>query len=456
MHFIVHTGYSEVSIVMYRDIKLHLSPQFPIPPLTLHNAKGVWLTDTEGKRYFDASSGAVCVNIGHADESVIEAMRESVTRFTYAYPGQCAYEQIERLSAELCELGNWDASGVMFSNTGTGAIELAIACAREYHRVKGYPSRVRVLTAWTGYHGCSTYTLALSGHRRRRPPASYSNDIKPSFQPPYPGLHHVFNPQHICDERCADEVAEHIDLVGANEVAAVLIEPILGTTGGAMIPPPRYLARLRSHCLRTGVLLVYDEVLVGLGRAGSAFAFMNFPGAAPDLCVVSKGLGAGYVPISAVIVNQDVSGVLRSDGARLPLSGTMSGNPLGVATAIAVLRVLRELGVFAADTRGQAYRQRGENLGVALRQHLGHLPHIKEVRGCGYFYGVELVPGALSEVLLTSREYGLVLYPFNGFRSGGHGEGIIVAPPLTTTVEEHALLIDALKEVLCGLKTDPH
>ena len=166
-----------------------LRAKLPIPPVPLRYARGSWLHPEQGEPILDASSGAICMNVGHAHPHVLAAMTEQVSRFTYAHPGQFEPALGERLARFLCLRTGREDCRVLLSSTGTTAVELAIAVARQYHRERGEGGRVAVLTSWLSYHGSSALTLGLSGHRRRRAPSSHAPGVEPSFDPPYPGFH---------------------------------------------------------------------------------------------------------------------------------------------------------------------------------------------------------------------------------------------------------------------------
>ncbi|PGR99456.1 aminotransferase family protein [Bacillus thuringiensis] len=416
-----------------------LKSKFATKPLAYDYAEGSWIYGIDGGKYLDASSGAININIGHQCKGVHERIHKQLNRSSYAHLGSLINEESESLATKLCLISDEYFKKVMISTTGTSANELAIALARLYHRSLGGVERTEIISSWTSYHGSSAFTLALSGHRRRRPPLSYSVGTRPTFGYPYKDFHNMSDNEHICSEKCADDIAIDIERIGINEVAAVIIEPILGATGGAMIPPVGFLKRLKENCERQGVLLIYDEVMVGLGRAGLPFAFNNFHEAEPDMCIVSKGLGAGYTTISAVLINEKVSTCLDNSSFPLPLSGTMAGNPLSASIALAVLEELESIGAFEDSLRG-------EEFGNQLRS-LSRFKCVEEIRGIGFFYGLELSNGLLNDFLSVAKKNNLILYPFNGFKREG-GNGVLIAPPLNSNSNELNFLINRLDKVL--------
>jgi taurine--2-oxoglutarate transaminase len=415
-----------------------LAARQPLPPLPFDHAEGCWVYSPDGRRLMDASSGLICVNVGHAHPTVLRALTDGAGAGTFASPGQLRPHLQERFAQAVAQAVDRSEDRVTFACTGTAAVELAITLARSVQRARGEPHRHRVLTASLSYHGNSALTLALSGHRRRRPHPDDSFGLGPAFDPPYPGHHHRC-PHPVCGADCAAEVGAAIEKAGADTVAAVLVEPVNGTTGGGYVPPDGYLSAVRGICAEYGVLVIHDEVLTGLGRTGLPLAAHHDPGSDADLTVLAKGLGAGYLPISAVLVAPELAETLLAADVPLPLMGTMSATPLQATVGLATLSVLEDIG--ALDRKVA----RGAAIADAMHHATRDLPVITETRGRGYFWGIELAPGTQRRALAISRERGLLLYPFNGFRPDGDGEGVIVAPPLNISDEETAFLRSALR-----------
>ncbi|MEI5100654.1 aspartate aminotransferase family protein [Streptomyces sp. PmtG] len=380
------------------------------------------------------------LNVGHGHPHVVRALTEQATTGAFASPGALRPALQERLARRLARLAGRPDDRVVFTSTGTAAVEMALSLARLAQRARGGHRRHRVLTASVSYHGNSALTLGLSGHHRRRPHPDDAMGLTPAFDPPYPGLHRGCRHAR-CHADCVDAVRDALR-EDPESVAAVLVEPVNGTTGGAYPPPDGYLARLRNLCAEQGALTVHDEVLTGLGRTGRPLAADHWPHATADITVLSKGLGAGYLPVSAVLVAPHLAELILAGGAPVPMMGTMSATPLQAAVGLAVLDVLEDTGALT-DAQGL-----GARLGTDLRRSLAGLPAVTDVRGRGHFYGVELAPGTLGEAMRATRARDLLLYPFNGYRHDGGGEGLIVAPPLTASADELAFLTARLREAL--------
>ncbi|MFF5173670.1 aspartate aminotransferase family protein [Micromonospora sp. NPDC000089] len=421
-----------------------LAARLQIPPISYTHAYGSWIFSSDGQRYLDASSGIINVNIGHAHPTVVEALRDQAGICTYASPGSLVAGHMEQLASATARAVHRPDDRVMFTPTGTHAVEAAIALARLAQRSRGETSRHKVLTGSLGYHGNSAFVLALSGHRSRRPHEDDSFGIGPAFDPPYPGQH-LGCPFPACRVECAQAVREAIVTAGPETVAAVLMEPVNGTTGGGYVPPAGYLRAVREICDEYGVLLIHDEVLTGLGRTGLPLGSHHAPGAEAHIVTLAKGLGAGFIPLAATMIAPDLAEDILSSGRWLPLMGTMSATPLQARVGLAVLSVLDELGALDRD------QVRGAAVGQIVAEVTRDLPIVTDVRGLGYFHGIELAPGTVGDALKITRSNGLLLYPFVGYRRDGSGEGLLVAPPLNATDADLDFLGQALRTSLVGL-----
>ncbi|WP_229402164.1 aminotransferase family protein [Micromonospora okii] len=418
-----------------------LAARLQIAPIPYSHAYGSWIFASDGRRYLDACSGIVNVNIGHAHPTVVEALRDQVGICTYASPGTFAPTEMEQLAAATARAVHRPDDRVMFTPTGTSATEAAIALARLTQRARGEAGRHKVLTASLGYHGNSAFVLALSGHRSRRPHPDDSFGIGPAFDPPYPGQH-VGCPFPTCRDECARVVREAIVAAGPESVAAVLVETVNGTTGGGYVPPAGYLRAVREICDEYGVLVIHDEVLTGLGRTGLPLGSHHTPGADADIVTLAKGLGAGFIPLAATTIAPELVEEIASSGRWLPLMGTMSATPLQGRVGLAVLSVLDEIGALDRD------QVRGAAVGKLVAEATRGAPMVSDVRGLGYFHGIELARGTLSDALRITRSNGLLLYPFVGWHPDGSGEGLLVAPPLNATDAELDFLGGALRASL--------
>lgn len=347
------------------------------------------------------------------------------------------------LMDRLCRAVGRPEDSVALTTCGTLGVEVAVGLARNIVRVRDGKLRGDILTSNLSYHGNSMFTLGVAGNQIRNPRPEDRYGLGPAFPAPYPPTHSYAHEGHGCDESCADEVARAIDSGGAENVAAVLIEPVNGTTGGAFVPPGGYLRRVSEICRERNVLVIHDEVLTGLWRTGTPLASHHWDGCDPDLVILSKGLGAGYVGVGAVLVSPQIAPLLRhKDVDPLPAMGTMATHPLQAAACLGVLDELEamDFGALAA---------RGELLGTSLRSLSGWAP-VRDVRGVGHLYGVEVTPGLLWPLMEECERRGVFFYPFTGV-GDPRSEGLVVAPPLNSSGEDIGFLTAALTDAVASL-----
>ncbi|MGW1622713.1 aminotransferase class III-fold pyridoxal phosphate-dependent enzyme [Streptomyces sp. NPDC002172] len=418
-----------------------LTSSRPLPDFEVVGASGPWLHLADGRRIFDGSSGLICANVGQSSPTVFARIERQFHR--YSYGGAAVVQphiQLE-LMDRLCQAVGRPQDSVALVTCGTLGVEVAIGLARNIARVRSGARRGDILTSTLSYHGMSALTLAVAGNHGRRPRPQDALGLGPAFPPPYPPAH--VHEGRVCGASCADEVAKAIDDRGAEQVAAVLIEPVNGTTGGAYVPPEGYLRRVSEICRERQVLVIHDEVLTGLWRTGTALASHHWEGAEPDLCILSKGLGAGYTSVAAVLVSPEIAPLIRhQDADPLPAMGTMAAHPLQAA---ACLGVLDELEAMDHD----AFTARGERLGQSLHA-LTDLAPVRDVRGLGHLYGIEVEPGLLWALMKEAEQRGAFFYPFAGT---GHprSEGLVVAPPLNSSAEDIDYLTSALTDAVTNL-----
>jgi adenosylmethionine-8-amino-7-oxononanoate aminotransferase len=414
------------------------------PPFAVARAEGAWLFTPDGRRILDAAGGAIVANVGHGRAEVARAVARALEETSYLVP-PFATEGRVRLVERLVE--RWLPPGltrVTFTSGGSESVDAALRLARLHHVAAGRPERWKIVGRDLSYHGTTLGTLAAGGHERRRaglepllldfPRAPTHYCLRCPLGLRYP----------TCDVACVDEVERAIERAGPESVAAVVAEPIVGSTAGALVPPDAYWPRLAELCRRHGVLLIADEVMTGFGRTGRRFAVDHW-GVAPDILVGGKGLAGGYAPMGAVFAREEVVAPIAARGDDF-MFVTFSGHPGAVAAAEAVLEILEREELVA----------RSAAAGAELRKRLGVLeshPHVAEVRGRGLLLAVELVRDRESlepfapEERITARVVGAGLAEGVFFYPGGAGAArdvICLGPPFTIGDEE----IERITEVL--------
>jgi adenosylmethionine-8-amino-7-oxononanoate aminotransferase len=422
-------------------------------PLVMARAEGSYYWDVRGKRYLDALSGIYVASLGHGDRAVVDAVKRQMDVLCFSPPMHGTNPLAIRLANRLAELAPGELAAVKLQTGGSEVTEAAIKLARQYHRLRGDPGRFKIIGRYLAWHGSTLGSLSASGLKGR----------KIVNEPLAPGFLHVFPPTCYrcpfgktypdCGITCATIVGDVIDMEGPQTVAAVIVEPI-GHTGGVIDPPAEYLPALRELCDRHGVLLIFDEIITGIGRTGRMFAAETF-GVTPDVLCIAKGLGGGVAPVSAMICTRSIADAFWGPIDENPgfVEGhTFEGNPLACAAALAVLDEIERRDVLA-NVRAQGQRLRSRFEAMAERFEV-----IGDVRGKGLFQAIEFVRnGATRERFPVGSELGVAV----GRRALELGllcrfdpHWIAFGPPLTSTAEEvdemTALLEQSLVEVLDG------
>lgn len=405
------------------------------PPVIVRG-EGSHLYDEQGERYLDFSAGLVAVNLGHGHPAVASAIAEQAHRLAYVAP-TFANDRRAELAEAIIAIAPWREGGRVFFTTGGGeANEDAIKFARVLR------GRHKVLTAYRSFHGSAPGAGTLSGENRRWPNEPGLPGVVRFFAPfPYRSPFHTRDP-HEEVSRAIDHLETIVDYEGGANVAALLVEPVVGSNG-VILYPQGYLERVRELCDRHGILLIFDEVMTGFGRTGAAFAAQRF-GVTPDIITFAKGVTSAYVPLGGVAVRESLA--VHFDEHALPSGHTFSGHPLAMAAGVAALRAYRAENLF----------ERAREIEGWLRVRFDELQRrhriVGEARGVGAFYGLELV---------RDRETREPLVPWQGTASLqrffndlldkrlyvlGRYNVAIVAPPLVITPAE----LDDAFEILDG------
>lgn len=359
--------------------------EFVQDPLIMSRSEGVHYWDVAGKQYLDGLSGIYVVSVGHNNRRVIDAVRRQMETMAFSPVMHGSNPEAVKLANRLVELAPGDLGAVKLLSGGSEATEAAIKMARQYHRIAGNPNKFKIISRYQSWHGSTLGSLSAGGLASRRA----------VNEPLAPGFVHVFPPTCYrcpfgkeypsCDITCATLIGDVIEMEDPSTVAAVMVEPI-GHTGGIIDPPLEYLPALRELCDRYNVLLIFDEIITGVGRTGEMFAAETFD-VCPDVLCLGKGLSGGYAPLSAVLCRKSIADAFWGDPAVNPgfVEGhTFEGNPMSSAAGLAVLDEIIERDLCAnARAMGQRLRDGLESLrkyGV-----------IGDIRGKGLMQGIEFV-----------------------------------------------------------------
>jgi adenosylmethionine-8-amino-7-oxononanoate aminotransferase len=414
---------------------------------------GPYVYDNHGRRYLDGLSGLFVSQVGHGRTEIAEAAARQASELAYFPLWSYAHPRAIELAERLAELAPGDLNKVFFTTSGSEAVESAWKLAKQYFKLTGQPGRYKVLSRDIAYHGTSMGALAVTGLA----------DIKHPFEPLPPGGVRVPNtnfyraPDFVAGDItefgrwAADEIERAILREGPESVAAVFLEPVQNS-GGCFPPPPGYFARVREICDRYGVLLVSDEVICAFGRLGHYFGSERY-GYQPDIITFAKGLTSGYSPLGGMLVRDALMEPFNRGTATFLHGITFAGHPVSSAVALANLDIFEKEGVLGNVRANEAGFR-------AALERLSDLPIVGDIRGDGYFYGIEMVKDKAARETFTDEESERLLRGFLSHalfdaglvcRADDRGDPVIqLAPPLICT-QEH---FDEIEQILRGVLTE--
>jgi adenosylmethionine-8-amino-7-oxononanoate aminotransferase len=435
------TAQSDQSKSAYDHLWMHFTrmsgyKDSPVPVIT--RGEGPYIWDSNGRKYLDGLAGLFVVQAGHGRVELAEAAYKQAKELAYFPIWSYAHPNAIELADRLADLAPGDLNKVFFTTGGGEAVETAWKLAKQFFRLTGKPNKYKVISRAIAYHGTPHGALSITG----------IPDAKKYFEPLVPGAHKVPNtnfyraeeisgvPELAKDEErfgrwAADQVEQAILMEGADTVAAVFVEPVQNS-GGCFPPPPGYFARLREICDQYDVLLVSDETICAFGRLGNTFACDKF-GYVPDIIACAKGMTSGYSPIGAAVISDRIAAPFYEGTNYFPHGFTFGGHPVSAAVAMANLDLFDREGLnrHVLDNEG-AFR--------ATLEKLGDLPIVGDVRGDGFFYGIELVKDKADKTTFDADESERLLRGFlskalfdNGLycRADDRGDPVVqLAPPL--------------------------
>ena len=426
------------------------SAQALIDPMPIASASGSYFTDYDGKRYLDFSSQLVNVNIGYQHPKLVAAIQEQAARLCTIAPtfANDARSEAARLIAELAP---GDLNQVFFTNGGAEATENALRMARLH------TGRHKVFAAYRSYHGATAGAIAMTGDPRRWGSEPGIPGVVRYWGPYlYRSAFHASTPQEET-ERALGHLRDLIMVEGAQTIAAIILETVVGTNG-VLVPTPGYLAGVRALCDEFGIMMIADEVMAGFGRAGEWFAIDHW-GVAPDLIAFAKGVNSGYVPLGGVLISDAIAASFQQRA--YPGGLTYSGHPLACASAVAAINIFKDEGI-VEHARALGTDVIGPELAKLADRH----PSVGEVRGLGVFWALELVRDRTTrEPLVPFNAAGADAKPMTEFAAACKQRGLWpfthfnrthVVPPCTTTadeVREGIAILDEALEVADGYYT---
>jgi adenosylmethionine-8-amino-7-oxononanoate aminotransferase len=411
---------------VFRDFK----KAYPV----MVRGKGVFLYDKAGREYLDAVGGISVVNIGHGVPEVIAAMREQAEWVAFVHGGSFANEAAMALSEELATWAPKEMGRVLLLSGGSEATETAMKLAHQYHLERGKPGKYRIISRWISYHGNTIGALSMSGRTAWRKEFTPYLQNFPKIHPPYCYRCPYGRSYPGCGIACAEDLERVITLEGADDIAAFIAEPVIGTSAAGVTPPPEYYPRIREICDKHDLLFIADEVITGIGRTGKNFGIDHW-GVIPDMITTAKALSSGYLPLAAVILHEKVYDAIAKGSGHMTQGFTYSGHPLCATVGLAVLQYLK----------AHKLVEHAAQIGCYLRQRLESLkrfPIVGDARGTGLIQGVEFVADQTTKrpfppaagvtrriVEGTLAEGVMVVGGMSGMIDGVAGDHIQISPP---------------------------
>ena len=425
----------------------------------MERAEGVYIFDSKGRRYVDGVGGIAVVNIGHGVKEILESLIEQAKKVCFIYNGQFITAPAINLSKKIVTLAPPGLSKVFLVSGGSEAVETALKMARQYHIETGHPSKYRVISRWTSYHGNTIAALSMSGRSPWR-----KNFIPlllnfPHISPPYCYRCPFGKEYPHCNIDCAYDLERVVKLEGPESISAFIAEPIIGTTAPGVTPPPEYYRIIREICDKYNMLMIMDEVITGFGRTGKNFG-INHWNVTPDIIVTGKGISSGYAPLAAVIAHERIYDAFVKGSQLFTHGYTYVEHPLSCAVGLAVQKYMEKNNLV----------ERASRIGSLMLEklsRLSELPIVGDVRGKGLLLGLELVKDkenktpferelqVQEKIVDRCFEKGLVLVPgVPGNVDGVLGDQIQITPPYILTEEVMDKLIDILEESIAEVQKD--
>lgn len=428
-------------------LKPNMSKSYPI----VEYGEGVYIYDQENKKYLDGCSGAIVANIGHGVKEIAQIAYEQISKIAFTYRTQFTNSPLEELGDKITKLSP-NLNHIFFSNSGSEATETALRLAIQYWQELGKTKKNIILSRKISYHGVTLGALSMSGSDRRMK----FEDIltyKPAIPTPYCYRCPFSKDPENCNLECATAVESVIKKIGSENIAGIIMEPVVGASGGAITPSDAYFKIVRDICDKYDILLICDEVMTGLGRTGEWFGINNW-NVEPDIIALGKGMSAGYTPISGVLFNQKIYNAINEGSGIAVYGHTYSGNPGSAAISLGVLNYIE------SNDLVTKVRNKEEIVRKKLNELKNRFEFIGDVRGKGLLWGVELVSSRekrtpfsrnlnIADIIVDmALEKGLLIYPVKNMINYSEGDAFLIAPPFTISESEMDELFNILTDSL--------
>jgi adenosylmethionine-8-amino-7-oxononanoate aminotransferase len=433
--------------LMHRSLVQH--------PYMVESANGIELRLSNGQKIIDGCGGAAVALIGHGNEEVIQAITDQARQVSYVHTQSYTTAPAEELADILLQGNPYGLEKAFFVGSGSEAVESALKLARQYHYEKGDLNRVHIVSRRQCYHGNTMATMSISTNIARRAP--YQGFLYPNVSHVSPAFAYHYKDEGETESQYTDrllvELEEEFLRVGPKNVAAFIAETVVGATSGCVAAPSGYFRGVRALCDKYGIIMILDEIMCGVGRTGTFFAFEQ-EGVVPDIITIAKGLGGGYAAIAGVLIQKKVVDVLRQGSAAFNHGHTYQAHPISCAAALAVQKIIKREGLVERCSKMGLVLER------LLRSELSECDSVGDIRGRGLFWAVEFVKDRVSKesfdpsakfgllVQQLAFEKGVALYPGGATVDGVRGDHILLAPPFTATEEELGTICRVLRDAV--------
>lgn len=444
--------HSSGNAVFHRD----LNKSYPI----IDKGEGSFLIDIDGRKYLDGSSGAVAANLGHSNPEIAEAIYEQAIKVGFVHSMRFETEVLHELSEMIVSMAPENLDRVYYTSGGSEANESALKLARQIHRDKGKAGKFINIGRWQSYHGNTMGSLSVGGDVTRRFPFMPLLNKTEHVDSPY--YTHSDSESQIHEEnmRCLEQLKRKVKELGDESISALIIEPIVGSQQGGMVPTKEYLQGVRKICDEHDITFIADEVMTGFYRTGKPFAVQHFD-VEPDIITFGKGVSAGYAPLGGMIVhNRLTQDLLQYSNGKFIHGYTYSGHPISVAAGLATLKKYQSLNIEKLCDKNS------DILVNRLKEIRTNSTIMGCIRGKGLLLGVELMKNADQTELFDpsfqasqklnnyAMELGAIFYPGSGAMDGERGEHLIIAPPLNSTEEELDMLLEIFEQSIQKLEIE--
>lgn len=423
------------------------------PPIKLERGEGVYLIDEDGNRYLDAASGAAVCSLGHGNGEIAQAFLRQTEQLNYAHMSKFYSQSLADLARELVSISPGNITKVHPVSGGSEANETAIKLARMYHVVRGEKRKYKIISRGSSYHGATLGALALSGKTLRQETYSPMMLPNPKISPAYCYRCPYGKNPDTCSLECADDLERAIVQEGEKTVSAFIAEPISGSSAPGVHPPDEYWVRIREICDKYSVLLILDEVMSGMGRSGKWWG-IDYSGVKPDIISSAKGIGAGYTPLGAILIDDTIFQTLSESESSLNHGFTYGGNPISAAVGAKVIEIIKRQNLLDNVTNA------GKTLLNGLRESIADHGNVGEIRGRGLLIGVEFVKNKKTKEPFA-KEYnlpdrirtaclneGIYVYPGGSTVNGVRTSQIMIAPPFIVNEDHVSRIVEGLESAI--------